>query len=307
MRSILAALALVPLAQAPAWAEPVQPTTKWFSGFDGTQCLAMRDFGPTHLVIKAYGVGSGADISVIEDGASAAPISATGSVSTDLAAIEVPATRFGDAQAGRLVSTWMVGDLAALKDAQRLTLTLGDRTSELAMTQATPLVALLDRCRVELQDRYDFARAAQRTQPTGSADVFADLDYAATAADPSGSSRFRALLLLDETGKIADCSLVEHDGDAQVLAQACEIIRSEARFAPAIGSDGTPVRSAVLSDPIEWGQVSEDVANANRRRRSEENARQGYADADRGSDAEGALMRPPGDPNVVTYPQGRGD
>ncbi|WP_265571091.1 hypothetical protein [Sphingomicrobium nitratireducens] len=312
MHTLIAAFAMAALVQ-PVTAQPaspLQPTTKWAQGFDGVQCLALRDYGPVHLAIKAYGIGPGLDISLVEDGASAPELTAIGQVGTETGSDAAPATRFAHAEANRLVSTWMASDSSMLFDADTLTLTLGERTVSLALTNMQFLVPALDRCRLMLQRAYDPTWADLPELPgarEGGADVFGAFDYASVAADPTTPSRFRALLLLDEQGAIIDCTLTEHEGDPVALVQACGVIRSEAQFAPATDGGGAPVRSAVLSDPIVWARADEDVANTNRRQRSEQNALEGYNDAVRGNNGEGALLRPPGDANTVTYPQGRGD
>jgi protein TonB len=53
------------------------------------------------------------------------------------------------------------------------------------------------------------------------------------------------VLLIDESGKVADCTLTETSGAAALDAQGCAVIRERGKFTPAIGTDGRPAKSAI--------------------------------------------------------------
>lgn len=294
------ATALISLVASPAEAEPLQPTTRWGAGLDGGQCLAMRDFGTAHLVLKAYGIGPGLDISLIEDEASVPNHLALGVVGVAGTALEVPARRFTDNTDSRLVSTWMLPDVATIAQAETLTLAIGERTTELALGTMAPLVAALEKCRSQLQAEFGIGGEDPPVLPRGEVNVFKDIDYAAIASDPEVPSRFRTLLLLDEEGDIVDCSLIEHEGDPAALGQACTILSQEARFEPARGADGSGVR-AIVDETIEW---SVDVVQANLRHRQSEMRNRGYDNDVRGSDLIEEMTRQQQD-QISVRPSGR--
>ncbi|HET6943580.1 MAG TPA: energy transducer TonB [Sphingomicrobium sp.] len=65
----------------------------------------------------------------------------------------------------------------------------------------------------------------------------------------SGATSF--VLLIDETGKVRDCTLTESSGIAVIDSRTCAVITYKARFDPAIGLDGKPVKSA-FPQRITW-------------------------------------------------------
>jgi outer membrane biosynthesis protein TonB len=50
--------------------------------------------------------------------------------------------------------------------------------------------------------------------------------------------------LIDEQGRIADCTVDQTSGVAVLDTMSCYVISRRARFTPALGADGKPVRSA---------------------------------------------------------------
>ena len=65
----------------------------------------------------------------------------------------------------------------------------------------------------------------------------------------SGTTSF--VLLIDETGKVRDCTLTETSGIAVIDSRTCAVIAYKARFDPAIGANGKPVKSA-FAQRITW-------------------------------------------------------
>jgi protein TonB len=60
------------------------------------------------------------------------------------------------------------------------------------------------------------------------------------------------LLLIDEQGKVASCDVMSPSGIPALDAMGCQVIRQRAKFRPALGGDGTPIRSAVVTPPVIW-------------------------------------------------------
>ena len=51
-------------------------------------------------------------------------------------------------------------------------------------------------------------------------------------------------LLIDEAGKVADCTVIKTSGIAALDAQSCFVVKERAHFTPAIGADGRPAKDA---------------------------------------------------------------
>ena len=58
-------------------------------------------------------------------------------------------------------------------------------------------------------------------------------------------------LLVNEAGRIADCTVIASSNAPSLDAQSCAILVERARFQPAVGVDGKPVKDAVTSR-ITW-------------------------------------------------------
>ena len=59
------------------------------------------------------------------------------------------------------------------------------------------------------------------------------------------------VLLIDETGRVADCTVIETSGVASLDAQTCGAVKLQARFKPAIGLDGKPAKDGVVQR-VSW-------------------------------------------------------
>jgi protein TonB len=75
------------------------------------------------------------------------------------------------------------------------------------------------------------------------------VDYPALDQPQSGTATF--MLLVDETGRVADCTVIATTGIASLDAQTCGAVTSQARFKPAIGLDGRPAKDGVVQR-VEW-------------------------------------------------------
>lgn len=301
MRPIAFAIAIaIALSATPAQAaSPLEPASRWQVDFDGAQCMAIRQFASgqerAHLILKLYAMGAGYEISLIQPGSGEGLETGHGTVSIDGAAFDGMAMRFGDPQAGRTVSTWLLSDLSRLAGAETLTVEFEGNEASFSLDQSPQIVAELANCRASLRQAYHIDGQGLEKLPKGDANVFGKLDYASISSDPSAPTRFRALLLLDENGVVSDCALVEHDGDSAVIAQLCAIMSAEVQFKPARDVDGNLVRSPYLTPEIVW---SFDKVASNKQRRLEEERERGYADAARPEDVQ-SVLGTPGDSNLI--------
>jgi protein TonB len=72
-----------------------------------------------------------------------------------------------------------------------------------------------------------------------------DYPWMALIKDQEGQVQFS--ILIDEKGRVADCSVIEPSGVAVLDAQSCAILTERASFTPAIGTDGKPARDSYIS------------------------------------------------------------
>ncbi|WP_265529311.1 hypothetical protein [Sphingomicrobium marinum] len=301
LRLVLGTMALMVSSTGHA-VQPLQPASKWQVDFGQTGCVALRKYGGetdgAHLVLKRYAIGDRYELALIEDGEVAEPLSGEGVISAGGTQTSVPAIRYGDADAGRTVTTWYGDGLAALGAAEQVDLRFGQIVHSLALTQTAKVVEALEQCQAMLGDYYNMDGAV--TPAEGSVDVLRDDDWPLLAADRDSESVFRALLLLDEEGKVADCSLLSFAGDALFVARSCGLIRERATFKPATGADGQPIRSAYVTPVVAW-RIGKDVSNV----RMKEFLRRDAVNEGRNrgpGDSEGVLMRPPGEGRVGQRP-----
>lgn len=294
-RAAIASMAMTAALPAHA-AEPLQPSSRWQIDFGQTECIAVRQYAESdrnlHLVLKPYVVGERFEIAVIEEGKADEPLSLEGLIQADGNEAGGPAVRFGDDAAGRTVTTWYLDEMEVLSGAKQVSLHFDNQAIELALTQSAEVVDALQSCRSQLGDYYNLSGAGIVAPPSGSVDVLRDDDWPLLASDDATESVFRALLLLDEEGKVAECSLLSFAGDALFVARSCALIRERARFEPAKGADGKAMRSTFVTPAIEW-RMGKEISN---KRKEEFLRRDGANDARaRGpGDSEGVLLRPPG-------------
>ena len=81
--------------------------------------------------------------------------------------------------------------------------------------------------------------------------LFSWEDYPSEALAMGEGGSVRIALLVDEVGKVADCSVMETSGVAVLDAQSCAVVKERARFKPAIGKDGKPAKDAFIQR-IRW-------------------------------------------------------
>ncbi|HET6942294.1 MAG TPA: energy transducer TonB [Sphingomicrobium sp.] len=81
--------------------------------------------------------------------------------------------------------------------------------------------------------------------------IFTSADYPreAVLAQFAGSSR--VLLLIDEAGNVKDCTVLETSGMAVLDSRTCGVITQRAKFTPAVGADGKPMKDSYVQR-IDW-------------------------------------------------------
>ncbi len=155
----------------------------------------------------------------------------------------------------KLIDTWISADeLAAIAEACAIRLS-GD--AQLDVTAPLPNIAkamaALRACEVELAERWG---VSSTEMALWSRTVLADTDLRAMFwnKDPRKSvilrMPVRALLDVDERGGVTACRITQSSRVSWVDIRFCEMLRGEARFRPALDSEGRPVKGKFVTPAI---------------------------------------------------------
>lgn len=256
----------------PAAAEPRQPTGKWVANFGEAQCIAYRNYGtaedPLYLTLKAPPIGSVMQVMVMENGGTLAPEQVDARVSfDDRPAIKTSLLAYGPGKGAyrTYLINMSLSDFGAARIAKRLSIWARGRVSKtLELTDVPALLKIMDQCVAELREDFNITATTLEawTAPQPSlrvrrhsagtlSGVFKSDDYpwVAVARRLQGTTTF--VLLINEQGRVADCSVVESSGAAALDAQSCAVAKDRARFEPAIGVDGKPAKDGFVQR-ITW-------------------------------------------------------
>ena len=263
MRRLALLVSSVALLAAGPPAAPLRPTGKWLVNFDDAQCLAEREYGtpddPLRLVLKQPASGSIIQVAVLRKGGVIRPSQTNGSIGFDAGPrTRLSALHFRPATAKHVVRLLNVPQeiVAASRDAKVLHLQAGALDKSFALTDMRPLMKIMDECVSDLRRVWNTARdererELQEANPRGLRGLFKAEDYPERAVRSFQSGATRIAVLVDEQGKVADCSVVETSGVAVLDAQSCAVIRDRAKFKPARDVSGKAIKSGFIQR-IHW-------------------------------------------------------
>ena len=258
-------LALLSTTAAAAQDKPArQPAAKWVVDFDAAQCVASRDYGtaasPLTLALKAPPFGNVMQLAVIRPAAGAQDarhldasigIDGSGTIATSMVAFTAPET------GQRLFRMNLPLDqFAALSKAKTVRIQgQGELDERIALTQMEPLLRVLANCTADLRKAWNVgengaAGAALKTRASAESTAIDPAAYPVAAVSEAKGGTTRVAVLVDESGKIADCAVVATSGVAALDAQSCWMIEGRARFTPAVGIDGKPARDAYTQSVV---------------------------------------------------------
>ena len=271
-RVLAFAVLVMSSAAAPA-ADPKQPTSKWIVDFADAQCVATRNYGseadPLYLVLKAPATGGAVQIGVVRKSSKKDASQIDGEIIFDEAVtVRTSLLEFGNKKMGQraMLASLPAKDVAPLRQAKsiriraredgitrlgtRLATNVSKAEENFAVTQMPALMATLDRCAADLRKIWrvwedDKGSEGLKEGPSANlSTLFSGEDYPAIAIVQGEMGSVAFVLLIDEQGKVADCTVTETSGLASLDAQSCAIIKERAKFKPAIGLDGKPAKSS---------------------------------------------------------------
>jgi TonB family protein len=266
-----------------AGAEPVQPKASWVVDFADAQCVASRNYGtaddPLLLVLKAPPAGDVLQIAIVTKGVADSPKQMDGEIVLDQQPpIAASLLQFGIKQENHtVITTNMPRDRLAqmrtassmrihARDAQGGDIQPGSRIGQLSalvadynlkLTQVPALLDLLDKCALDLRRVWnvedgDGKPALVQKRPSGELrQAFSSGDYPDVALLKEQEGSIRVAILVDEQGKVSDCTVIKTSGVASLDAQSCAVIQQRAKLKPAVGLDGKPAKGS-LAQTITW-------------------------------------------------------
>lgn len=285
MRTRLIAFCAVAAVASRAFAapEPLAPKGSWVVDFADAQCIASRNYAtpesPLYLFIKAPPLGDVLQIGIAKAGYITAANQMDGEIGFDeQQPLRSSVLEFGvkskdqtvllvnlpRAQLAPMHSASSIRIHATYKDrpeivrgSRMLQTTARELDYRFKVTQIPALLDMLDKCAADLRKVWnvedgDGPPALVRERPKGDLrSVFSDDDYPGIALRKDQTGSIRVAVLVNEHGKVADCTVVETSGVASLDAQSCALIMQRAQLRPATGLDGKPAKGALLQK-IGW-------------------------------------------------------
>lgn len=256
-----AAACVLALMSGPSIAGPsvLQPTGKWIVNFDAAQCVAQRSYGteekPLYLVLKQPPLGHVMQLAIVRKGSAGPTAEADGDLSfDDQPSHDVSILEFGPKGAHERVYSinLPLDEFAAARTAKTLRIRGEGINERFALSLVEPLLKVMNDCVVDLREVWNLDDEQTGPEPVREDEkgdlraLFSADMYPAQALRSHQAGAVKVALLVDETGKVADCSVVETSGAAVLDAQSCVVFRDKAKFAPATGANGQPAKSGWL-------------------------------------------------------------
>jgi outer membrane biosynthesis protein TonB len=82
--------------------------------------------------------------------------------------------------------------------------------------------------------------------------LFRNDDYPADAVMANQAGGTKAMLMIDETGKVVDCVPTASSGSAAIDAIVCQVFTERAKFTPATDASGKASKSVVMAPEVRF-------------------------------------------------------
>lgn len=262
MSRVLAACLFPLLVPQPLLAKQLPPVGKWQVNFGDSHCIAQRAYGdpqkPTYFQIKAPPVGETVQLSIVQKGHPLAGVQESARLTIGLQeALTLSQLRFGSEGFHVRRVNLTKDQVQQLANSSELRWSAPAIDYSLRLGATAELLSTIEKCRLSLAEHWNASpeKQAALRQPasinTPIYKLFSTDDYPGQAVMRRQSGMARIVALVDENGKMVDCTIVETSGIAVLDAQTCLIIRTRGTFGPAIGADGKPAKS-VFTQRVRW-------------------------------------------------------
>jgi TonB family protein len=264
-RVSLAVAAICCLFQtADAAGNPLKPAGKWIVDYRDDQCLASREYGssesPVSLGIRPAINGETYLLIVARKHSGPEPSAELqGSVDLGQGRIKSWLLEYESKPAGADLYQFRISaaEMDQAKTASHMKLSPPNAPDIDVQLELMPeLIKTLEDCTANLKRYWNsdgekdgrIAKAAKGDLRK----LFSSDDYPEEAFVRSQGGRSQLILLINEAGKVAGCDVLTPSGIPALDIMGCQVIRTRAKFTPAVDGNGKPVRSTVVTPPIVW-------------------------------------------------------
>jgi hypothetical protein len=252
----------------------LQPVENWHLDYGNAQCTAATSIASDTVTFGMVPSLTGSRYRLLVSVPHAGPLFAQqsrGTVDFGRGAISSPALYFGAKGVAFSVYQFELSaaDLEQARTASRVHLRSADGANfSFALSDMPAIIDALRTCTADLQRYWNQSGTRPRTAAQSrSVDVqtlFTPADYPSDGSsgwsDPFGRARDAQFnLLIGENGAVTGCEAATPTGSPLLEASFCNTVRERAKFSPARGSDGEPVRSIFTTASVNWG--NENVLN----------------------------------------------
>ena len=263
MRTAIGLVLMAALASPVHAAKPARaPTAKWVVEFADAQCTASRNYGtkdnPLLLVFKQPPLGEVMQLAVVRPGGSGiyaeqvkARIGVDEAKPLDRTMVHYHADK---ANQSVLQMNMPLAEFAAVRGAGTLSVTVPARLDEnFQLVDIGPVMRIMDKCVANLREAWNVDSASELRQGvTGNLQgIVTARDYPSVAISGNGQGTVQFAVLVDEKGRVADCTVTSTSGVAALDAQSCALVTERAQFKPAVGVDGKPAKASFVQR-ITW-------------------------------------------------------
>jgi hypothetical protein len=243
---------LLPFAPAIA----AEPTSQWKLEPSDARCVAVRQYGapdkPITLAFKIPADGNAVQLAILRTGFRATYLQTVSSVEIDGRKFPTSALSYPTSDDRRHVTHLINLDsdpAEALRSAKTLKVDVYKGVKE--SFRLEPSIAVwrdLHDCVARLRETWNVGEEREsRFATSGKGDLqslFSPEDYPLAASKEMQQGTTEFLILIDEHGVPKDCTVMASSGAAILDSRSCGVILARARFSPAIGHDGVPMKSS---------------------------------------------------------------
>lgn len=257
-------ISIVAAAFAGLAAPTVKPTKPWTLNYDIAQCVAYRNYGsekdPLIMVLKAPPMGDVMQLMVLRKAWRMSPMQVEARVtigSNPTVRTNMLVYRASEAEYRSHLINLRVSEFAGFSEAPAVEISSSELTYNFVLEDVGPLMAEMDECLKDLREYWNVTNPSVSDGRLASpafanlSSLFSGADYPASAARAGQQGTTTVVLLIDQDGEVADCSIVGTSGVAIIDAQTCGVIRQRAKFKPALDTNLKPTRST-CQQRITW-------------------------------------------------------
>ncbi|MEO7564180.1 MAG: energy transducer TonB [Sphingomicrobium sp.] len=263
--SLLGVTLCASLLSVTASGAPLEPSAKWVVDFGEAHCIAARDYKTLgniySLILQPSPIGDNFEVLIVRTGSGPEFVQ---ELAATVAFDGLQAKTF-NLSYGQTKPRMRHFDIYHLSSAQmegarnaRIVTFDSEHTAPLSFN-LTSMPALLDNlaaCSRDLKRywNYDGKNTGAIASPASVKlrDIFKDDDFPVEARNRNQQGRGRFLLLIDQMGKVANCTVIESAGYPIFDIKSCAIITERGKFKPALDAQGRPVRSVVQTPRITY-------------------------------------------------------